>query len=109
MPHYNVLSKKVTLAEEVKKGQIVSWSGHIATTGTAGKAPAGVAQYDGKTGEMIAITVIGLEDVPATGLTLGQSVKVAAGKVVATAAATDPVFATVVEVSNSAAVEILIK
>lgn len=108
MPHYNVLSKKVTLAEAVSKGQIVSCSGHLATTGTAGKEPLGVAQYDGVAGEIIAVTVIGLEDVTHTGLTLGQDVKVTAGNVVA-ATPTDKAFATVVEVSTDKSAEILIK
>lgn len=108
MPHYNVLSKKVTLAEDVKKGQIVSWSGHLATTGSTNKEPAGVAQYDGKSGEIIAITTIGLEDVAATTLALGDGVKANAGAAEKATSAAEA-FATVVEVVNTATVEILIK
>ena len=108
MPHYNVLCKKVTLAEDVKKGQIVSWSGHLATTGSTSKEPAGIAQYDGKTGEIIAITVIGLEDVAAAGLVLGDGVKANAGAAEKAGTAAEA-FATVAEVINAATVEILIK
>lgn len=108
MPHYNVLSKKVTLAEDVKKGQIVSWSGHLATTGSTSKEPAGVAQYDGKSGEIIAITTIGLEDVALTGVNVGDGVKANAGAAEKATSAAEA-FATVVEAVNTATVEILIK
>lgn len=108
MPHYNVVSNKVTLAEDVKKGQIVSWSGHLATTGSTSKEPAGVAQYDGKSGEIIAITTIGLEDVAATGLAKGDLVKANAGAAEKANSAAEA-FAEVSEVVNTATVEILIK
>ena len=78
MPQHTILAKKVTLTADVKAGQIVSWSGEPATTGS--KEPAGVAQYDGKTGDTIALTVIGLEDVPGTGLAVGDGVKAAPPK-----------------------------
>ena len=107
MPHYNVVSNKVTLAEDVKKGQIVSWSGHLATTGSTSKEPAGVAQYDGKSGEIIAITTIGL-DVAATGLAKGDLVKANAGAAEKANSAAEA-FAEVSEVVNTATVEILIK
>ncbi|MDO4776310.1 MAG: hypothetical protein Q4A06_02530 [Cardiobacteriaceae bacterium] len=108
MPHHNILSKKVTLAEDVKKGQIVSWSGELATTGSTTKEPAGIAQYDGKTGETIAITTIGLEDVALTGVKVGDGVKANAGAAEKATNATEA-FATVVEVVNTATAEILIK
>ena len=98
MPQHTILAKKVTLTADVKAGQIVSWSGEPATTGS--KEPAGVAQYDGKTGDTIALTVIGLEDVPGTGLAVGDGVK-------ANAAA--EAFATVVEITSPKTVEILLK
>ncbi|PID64895.1 MAG: hypothetical protein CR977_02825, partial [Gammaproteobacteria bacterium] len=106
--HYNVLSIKVKLAEDVNKGQIVSINGQLANTGEADKAPAGVAQYDGKTGEIIAITVIGLVDVAHTGLAVGDGVKATAGNV---EKATSPgeAFAVVTEVTTTKSAEILIK
>lgn len=107
MPHYNVLSKKVTLKEDVKQGQIVSWSGELATTGSSTKEPAGVAQYDGKSGEIIALTTIGLEDVALTGVSLGDGVKANAG-VAEKATSAAEAFATVVEINGGLA-EILLK
>ena len=104
MPQHNILSKKVTLTADVKAGQIVSWSGEPATTGS--KEPAGVAQYDGKTGDTIALTVIGLEDVPGTGLAVG--VKANAGAIEKAGSAAEA-FATVVEITSPKTVEILLK
>ena len=101
MPQHNILSKKVTLTADVKAGQIVSWSGEPATTGS--KEPAGVAQYDGKAGDTIAIIVIGLADVPATGL------KVANAGAAEKAGSAAEAFATVVEIPDAAHAEILIK
>lgn len=106
MPQHNILSKKVTLTADVKAGQIVSWSGEPATTGS--KEPAGVAQYDGKAGDTIAIIVIGLADVPATGLKVGDGVKANAGAAEKAGSAAEA-FATVVEIPDAAHAEILIK
>lgn len=106
MPQHTILAKKVTLTADVKAGQIVSWSGEPATTGS--KEPAGVAQYDGKTGDTIALTVIGLEDVPGTGLKVGDGVKANAGAAEKAGSAAEA-FATVVEIPDAAHAEILIK
>ena len=97
MPQHTILAKKVTLTADVKAGQIVSWSGEPATTGS--KEPAGVAQYDGKTGDTIALTVIGLEDVPGTGLAVGDGVKANAGAIEKAGSAAEA-FATVVEITS---------
>lgn len=105
MPHYNVLSKKVTLAQDTKQGQILSLAGKLATSGS--DEPAGVAQYDGSKGEVIAITVIGLEDVAHSGLALGDLVRANAGAAEKTIDATEA-FAVVTEINGSTA-EILIK
>lgn len=108
MRHHNTLSKKIKLAETVKGGQLVSWSGHLANTGTAGKAPAGVALYDGVADEIIAVMVVGLIDVAATGVALGDGIKAVAG--VATKVATgDAVFAVVSEINTAKSAEILLK
>ena len=88
MPQHTILAKKVTLTADVKAGQIVSWSGEPATTGS--KEPAGVAQYDGKTGDTIALTVIGLEDVPGTSLAIGDGVKAMQGAIEKRAALPKP-------------------
>ena len=106
MPQHTILAKKVTLTADVKVGQIVSWSGEPATTGS--KEPAGVAQYDGKTGDTIALTVIGLEDVPGTGLAVGDGVKANAGAIEKAGSAAES-FATVVEITSPKTVEILLK
>lgn len=106
MPQHTILAKKVTLTADVKAGQIVSWSGELATTG--GKEPAGIAQYDGKAGDTIALTVIGLADVPATGLKVGDGVKANAGAI-EKAGSTAEAFATVVEITSPKTVEILLK
>ena len=106
MPQHNILSKKVTLTADVKAGQIVSWSGELATTGA--KEPAGVAQYDGKTGDTIALTVIGLADVPATGLKVGDGIKANAGAAEKAGSAAET-FATVVDIPDAAHAEILLK
>lgn len=106
MPKVNILSTKVTLAADVQAGAILGWDGNLATTGT--NEPAGVAQYEGKAGEIIAVTVIGLEDVKATGLARGDALKVANGEV-AKASAGEAVFATVSAVNSTQQIEILIK
>ncbi len=80
----------------------------MANTGEAGKAPAGVALYDGKTGELIAITVIGLVDVAHTGLASGDGVKATAGNA-EKAASPEEAFAVVTEVTTTQSAEILIK
>ena len=94
MPQHTILAKKVTLTADVKAGQIVSWSGEPATTGS--KEPAGVAQYDGKTGDTIALTVI------------GEGVKANAGGNEKAGSAAEA-FATVVEITSPKTVEILLK
>ena len=98
MPQHTILAKKVTLTADVKAGQIVSWSGEPATTGS--KEPAGVAQYDGKTGDTIALTVIGLA--------VGDGVKANAGAIEKAGSAAEA-FATVVEITSPKTVEILLK
>lgn len=109
MAQHNTLSKKVTLSEDVKSGQIVSFSGYLATTGTAGKEPAGLAMYDGKTGDLAAIICIGLMHVPQDGtLVLGDGIKAVAGAPVKAVTA-DPVFATVSEVPSLNSAELLLK
>lgn len=109
MPQHNVLSKKVTLAEDVKKHQVVSFSGYLATTDTVGKEPAGVTMYDGNAGELAAIMCVGLITAPQDGtLVLGDMVKVQAG-VVVKATTKAEAFATVCEVPTVNSVELLLK
>ena len=109
MAQHNTLSKKVTLQEPVNQGQIVSFSGYVATTGTVGKEPAGLAMYDGKAGDLIAIIVIGLMHVAQDGtLALGDRVKVANGAPVK-ALATEDFFAIVSEVPSINSAELLLK
>ncbi|WP_230660476.1 hypothetical protein [Psychrobacter sp. I-STPA10] len=109
MPQHNILSKKVTLAEDANKNQIVSFSGHLATTGSGDKEPAGVMMYDGTAGDLVAIMCIGLITTPQDGsLKLGDKVKVTAGTVVK-ATDTNEVFAEVSEVTTTSHVELLLK
>lgn len=108
MPQVNILSSKVTLKESVKSGQIVSWNGELATTGSADKEPAGIAQYDGAPGEIIAIVNIGTWDVAQSGLKVGDLVKSNAG-VVEKADSITEAFATVSQILGSTSAEILIK
>lgn len=109
MAQHNTLSKKVTLQETVKKGQLVSFSGHLATTGTVGKEPAGLAMYDGKAGDLAAIMCIGLMHVPQDGtLALGDGIKAVAGEP-AKVISTEAVFATVSEVPSVNSAELLLK
>lgn len=109
MAQHNTLSKKVTLRENVKQGQIISFSGYLATTGTAGKEPAGVAMYDGSVGDLAAIMCIGLMHVTQDGtLALGDGIKAVAGAPVKAVTA-DPVFATVSEVPSINSAELLLK
>ncbi len=108
MRQHNILSKKVTLAEDVKAGQVISFSGHLATTGEQGKEPAGVSMYHGKKGEIIAIMLIGLIDMEtANPLQLGDKVKINYGFI---EKADDPAqaFATVSEVNNNSSVELVL-
>lgn len=109
MAQHNTLSKKVTLSENVKKGHIVSFSGHLATTGTVGKEPAGVAMYDGSAGDRAAIMCIGLINVTQDGtLALGDGIKAVAGEP-AKVTSTEAVFATVSEVPSVNSAELLLK
>ena len=109
MAQHNTIRKKVTLSENVKKGHIVSFSGHLATTGTVGKEPAGVAMYDGSAGDLAAIMCIGLMHVTQDGtLALGDGIKAVAGAPVKAVTA-DPVFATVSEVPSVNSAELLLK
>lgn len=109
MAQHNTLSKKVTLSEDVKKGQLVSFSGHLASTGTVGKEPAGLAMYDGKAGDLAAIMCIGLMHVAQDGtLALGDGIKAVAGEPVKAVTA-DPVFAIVSEVPSVNSAELLLK
>ena len=109
MPQHNILSIKVKLAEDVAKHQLISMSGHLATTGTAGKEPVGVSMYEGKAGEDIAIMSVGLITAPQDGtLALGDGIKAVAGAP-AKALTVDPVFATVCKVPTVNSVELLIK
>ncbi len=104
---HNILSKKILLAEAVTEGQIVSFDGHLATTGD--KEPAGVALYEGKKGEIIAVMSIGIIDVKTdASLELGDFVKATAGKV-AKASNKAEAFAQVSEVNSASSVEIMIK
>ncbi len=106
MPQHNILSKKVTLAEDVKAGQVISFSGYLATTGEQGKQPAGVAMYKGKKGESIAIMTIGFIAIPASEpLQVEDRVKVINGNI---SKAKDPAqaFATVSDVVNNSSVEL---
>ncbi len=108
MRQHNILSKKVTLAEDVKAGQVISFSGHLATTGEQGKEPAGVSMYHGKKGEFIAIMTIGLINVTATfNAQVGDKVKVNKGLI---SKADDPTqaFATVSEVVNGSTFELIL-
>lgn len=108
MRQHNILSKKVTLAEDVQAGQVISFSGHLATTGEQGKEPAGVSFYHGKQGEIIAIMLIGLIDMDtANPLQLGDKVKANHGLI---EKADDPsqAFATVSEVNNNSSVELVL-
>lgn len=108
MRQHNILSKKVTLAEEIQRGQVLSFSGHLATTGTAGKEPAGIALSTGKAGDTIAIMCIGFVDVKATGLALDDGVKAAAGTVVKATTAAES-FASVSGLNGTSSVELLLK
>lgn len=109
MPQHNILSIKVKLAEDVNKHQLISMSGHLATTGTVGKEPVGASMYEGKAGEEIAIMSVGLITAPQDGtLALGDGVKAVAGAPVKALTA-DPVFATVCKVPTINSVELLIK
>lgn len=109
MPQHNILSIKVTLAEDVKKHQLVSMSGHLATTGTVGKEPAGVSMYAAKAGDDIAIMSVGLITTPQDGsLALGDMVKATAGDVAKATTAAES-FATVCKVPTINSVELLLK
>ncbi len=108
MRQHNILSKKVTLAEDVKAGQVISFSGHLASTGQQGKEPAGVSMYHGKKGEIIAIMLIGLIDVTTTfNPTIGDRVKVYKG-VIEKADNPAQAFATISEVMNGSTVELML-
>lgn len=108
MRQHNILSKKVTLAVAVAMGQIISLTGKLATTGTAGAEPKGVALSDGVAGDTIAIMSIGLIDVPQDGtLALGDGVKANAGALVK-ATTTAESFAVVSEVNSAKSVEIML-
>ncbi len=109
MPQHNILSIKVKLLEDVSKHQLVSMSGHLATTGTAGKEPAGASMYEGRAGEEIAIISVGLISAPQDGtLVLGDFVKAAAGVVVKATTKAES-FAQVCKVPTLNSVELLIK
>ena len=109
MPQHNILSIKVKLAEDVNKHQLISMSGHLATTGTAGKEPVGASMYEGKAGEDIAVISIGLITAPQDGsLVLGDMVKAAAGLVVKATTKAES-FAQVCKVPTINSVELLIK
>lgn len=108
MRHHNILSKKIKLAETIKGGQVVSWSGHLANTGTSGKEPAGVALYDGVAGEIIAVMVAGVVDTTVASVVPGDHVKAVAGQVVK-AAAGEAAFAIVSEIYVGTSAEILLK
>lgn len=109
MAQHNTLSKKVTLSEDVKSGQLVSFSGHLATTDSGDKEPAGLAMYDGKAGDLAAIMCIGLMHVPQDGtLALGDYVK-ATGGVAVKAATKAEAFAVVSEVPSLNSAELLLK
>ncbi len=108
MRQHNILSKKVTLAEDVQAGQVISFSGYLATTGEQGKEPAGVSMYHGKKGEFIAIMLIGLIDMDtANPLQLGDRVKANHGLI---EKADNPAeaFATISEVNNNSSVELML-
>ena len=109
MPQHNILSIKVKLAEAVKKHQLVSIIGHLATTGTAGKEPVGVSMCDGQAGEDIAIMSVGLISMPQDGsLMLGDMVKATAGALVKATTQAES-FAVVCKVPTINSVELLIK
>ena len=109
MPQHNILSIKVKLAEDVSKHQLISMSGHLATTGTVGKEPVGASMYEGRAGEEIAVISIGLVSAPQDGsLVLGDMVKAAAGLVVKATTKAES-FATVCKVPTINSVELLIK
>ena len=76
MPQANILSLGINLKEAVKRGQLVSMTGELATTGS--KEPIGVAQYDGKAGERIPAIALGLADITAGG---GKTVNLITGEV----------------------------
>ncbi len=106
---HNVLSTQVILAEDVKGGQVLSHSGHLATTGTANKEPAGIAKYGGKAGERIAILTIGLIEVAQDGtLAIGDFVKADNGAL-AKATSKAEGFAEVSKVVNTSSVELVIR
>lgn len=107
---HNILSKKVTLAVNVTEGQILSLNGKLANSGSGTDEPVGVALYEGKPTEIIAVMCVGLMDVPQDGtLALGNPVKVTNGAVVKADPATDKVFAVVSEVVSTKEVELLLK
>jgi len=105
MPQANIFSLGINLKEAVKRGQIVSMTGELATTGS--KEPIGVAQYDGKAGERIPAIALGLADITASGLAVGDGVKANAGNA-EKATSTAEAFAFVHSVEGSR-VEIFIK
>ena len=110
MRQHNILSKKITLNTAVKAGQILSFGGELATTGSATAEPAGVAMYEGNQGEIIAIMCVGVINVPQDGsLQLGDAVKVTDGAITKADPSTDVVFATVSEVTDKQQVELLLK
>lgn len=110
MRQHNILSKKVTLATAVKAGQILSFGGELATTGSTTAEPAGVAMYEGSQGELISIMCIGVINVPQDGsLQLSDPIKVTDGAIAKADPNTDTVFATVSEVTNKQQVELLLK
>ena len=106
MPQANILSLGITLKEAAKRGQIVSMTGELATTGS--KEPIAVVQYDGKAGERIPAIAIGLADITASGLAVGDGVKANAGNPEKATSAAEA-FAIVHSVEGASAVEILIK
>lgn len=105
MPQANIFSLGINLKEAVKRGQLVSMTGELATTGS--KEPIGVAQYDGKAGERIPAVALGLADITATGLAVGDGVKANAGNAEKATGAAEA-FAFVHSVEGSR-VEIFIK
>ena len=105
MPQANILSLGINLKEAVKRGQLVSMTGELATTGS--KEPIGVAQYDGKAGERIPAVALGLADITATGISVGDGVKSNAGNAEKATGAAEA-FAIVHSVEGSR-VEIFIK
>lgn len=110
MPEVHILSSKVLLKTDVKKGQAISWRGTLATTAsTDGDAPAGIAQYDGAAGEIIAVTVIGVVEVANDGsLQIGDRVQTTSGGINKVAEMYDAYLGVVTAVNGSSA-EILLK